>query len=268
MEELPRERSDHDYRRRRPLMNETSKPIARPSVVSAPRILVVEDEIDLALLISYNLEAEGYVVESVARGDEAELRLAENAPDLLILDWMLPGVSGIEICRRLRAREATRTLPIIIVTARREESERVRGLAVGADDYVVKPFSVIELMARVHALLRRSRPERIAERLYVGNLDLDRLTRRVRRGDRDIRLGPTDFRLLEYLLEKPGRVFSRAQLLDLVWGRSAEVDERTVDVHIGRLRKRLSKGKERDPIRTVRGAGYAIDESFGRTDWR
>ena len=222
----------------------------------------------MALLISYNLEAEGYVVESVARGDEAELRLAENAPDLLILDWMLPGVSGIEICRRLRAREATRTLPVIMVTGRREESERVRGLAVGADDYVVKPFSVIELMARVHALLRRSRPERIAERLHVGDLDLDRLTRRVRRGDRDIRLGPTDFRLLEYLLEKPGRVFSRPQLLDLVWGRSAEVDERTVDVHIGRLRKRLSKGRERNPIRTVRGTGYAIDDSFGGNDGR
>ena len=249
-------------------MNETSKPIAGPGVVSAPHILVVEDEIDVALLISYNLEAEGYVVESVARGDEAELRLAENTPDLLILDWMLPGLSGIEICRRLRAREATRTLPIIMVTARREESERVRGLAVGADDYVVKPFSVIELMARVHALLRRSRPERSAERLYLGDLDLDRLTGRVRRGDREIRLGPTDFRLLEALLEKPGRVLSRGQLLDLVWGRSAEVDERTVDVHIGRLRKRLSKGKERDPIRTVRSAGYAIDESCGRRDWR
>jgi two-component system phosphate regulon response regulator PhoB len=250
------------------LKNETSKSIARSSVVSAPRILVVEDEIDVALLISYNLEAEGYVVESVARGDEAELRLAESLPDLVILDWMLPGLSGIEICRRLRARETTRTLPVIMVTARNEESERVRGLAVGADDYVVKPFSVIELMARVHALLRRSRPERVAERLYVGDLDLDRLTHRVRRGDRDIRLGPIDFRLLEYLLEKPGRVFSRAQLLDLVWGRSAEVDERTVDVHIGRLRKRLSKGRERDPIRTVRGAGYAIDEGFGQNDRR
>jgi two-component system, OmpR family, phosphate regulon response regulator PhoB len=249
-------------------MNETIKDIAHPNVTSAPRILIVEDEIDVALLLSYNLEAEGYVVESVGRGDEAELRLAETAPDLLILDWMLPGVSGIELCRRLRAREATRTLPIIMVSARREESERVRGLAVGADDYVIKPFSVIELMARVHALLRRSRPERIAGRLYVGGLDLDRLTRRVRRGDRDIRLGPTDFRLLEYLLEKPGRVFSRAQLLDLVWGRSAEVDERTVDVHIGRLRKRLTKGKERDPIRTVRGAGYAIDDSLGRSDGR
>jgi two-component system, OmpR family, phosphate regulon response regulator PhoB len=249
-------------------MNETIKDIARLSVASAPRVLVVEDEIDVALLLSYNLEAEGYVVESVARGDEAELRLAENAPDLLILDWMLPGVSGIEICRRLRAREATRRLPIIMVSARRDESERVRGLAVGADDYVVKPFSVIELMARVRALLRRSRPERIAERLRAGDLDLDRLTRRVRRGDRDIRLGPTDFRLLEYLLEKPGRVLSRGQLLDLVWGRSAEVDERTVDVHVGRLRKRLTKGKERDPIRTVRGAGYAIDDPFGRSDWR
>jgi two-component system phosphate regulon response regulator PhoB len=244
-------------------MNRTSKDIAHLAAQSAPRILIVEDEADLALLIGYNLEAEGYVVESVARGDEAELRLAESAPDLVILDWMLPGVSGIEICRRLRARDATRTLPIIMVTARREEAERVRGLAMGADDYVVKPFSVPELMARVRALLRRSRPERIAERLYAGDLDLDRITRRVRRGERNIHLGPTDFRLLEYLLEKPGRVFSRAQLLDLVWGRSTEVDERTVDVHIGRLRKRLSKGREPDPIRTVRGAGYAFDDSFG-----
>ncbi|MGB7975866.1 MAG: phosphate regulon transcriptional regulator PhoB [Roseiarcus sp.] len=243
--------------------SETSNPLGRPNILSAPRILVAEDEIHIALLIADSLEAEGYVVETVARGDEAERRLAENPPDLLILDWMLPGVSGIEICRRLRARETTRTLPVIMVTARNQESERVRGLAVGADDYVCKPFSVIELMARVRALLRRSRPERVAERLYLGDLDLDRQTRRVRRGDRDIRLGPTDFRLLEYLIEKPGQVFSRAQLLDLVWGRSAEVDERTVDVHIGRLRKKLSKGKERDPIRTVRGGGYSIDEDFG-----
>jgi two-component system, OmpR family, phosphate regulon response regulator PhoB len=246
-------------------MNRTSKDIAHLAGASAPRVLIVEDEADLAWMIAYNLEAEGYVVESVGRGDEAELRLAENAPDLVILDWMLPGVSGIEICRRLRAREATRTLPIIMVTARREESERVRGLSIGADDYVVKPFSLPELMARVRALLRRSRPERIAERLYAGDIDLDRATRLVRRGDRIIRLGPTDFRLLEYLLERPGRVFSRAELLDLVWGRSAEIDERTVDVHIGRLRKRLAKGGERDPIRTVRGNGYAFDESFGRS---
>ena len=163
-------------------MNQARKESVRPGAASAPRILIVEDESDLALLLGYNLESEGYVVENVARGDEAELRLAENAPDLVILDWMLPGVSGLEICRRLRAREATRTLPVIMVTARGEEAERVRGLSVGADDYVVKPFSVPELMARVRALLRRSRPERIAERLYAGDLDLDRETRRVRRG--------------------------------------------------------------------------------------
>jgi two-component system phosphate regulon response regulator PhoB len=245
-------------------VNQARKDIVRSRGVSVPRILIVEDEADLSLLLGYNLEAEGYVVENVERGDEAELRLAENAPDLVILDWMLPGVSGLEICRRLRARESTRTLPVIMVTARGEEAERVRGLSVGADDYVVKPFSVPELMARVRALLRRSRPERIAERLFAGDIDLDRETRRVRRGVRDIHLGPTEFRLLEYLLEKPGRVFSRAQLLDGVWGQAAEIDERTVDVHVGRLRKALSKGRERDPIRTVRGTGYAFDETFGK----
>ncbi len=246
-------------------MNQARKDIARRGAASAPRILIVEDESDLSLLLGYNLEAEGYVVENVERGDEAELRLAENTPDLVILDWMLPGISGLEICRRLRARKSTRTLPVIMLTARGEEAERVRGLSVGADDYVVKPFSVPELMARVRALLRRSRPERIAERLYAGDLDLDRETRRVRRGMRDIHLGPTEFRLLEYLLEKPGRVFSRAQLLDGVWGQAAEIDERTVDVHVGRLRKALSRGRERDPIRTVRGTGYAFDETFGKT---
>jgi two-component system, OmpR family, phosphate regulon response regulator PhoB len=246
------------------MMNQARKEIVRPGAASAPRILIVEDESDLALLLGYNLESEGYLVENVTRGDEAELRLAENTPDLVILDWMLPGVSGLEICRRLRAREATRTLPVIMVTARGEEAERVRGLSVGADDYVVKPFSVPELMARVRALLRRSRPERIADRLYAGDLDLDRETRRVRRAGRDIHLGPTEFRLLEYLLEKPGRVFSRAQLLDGVWGQASEIDERTVDVHVGRLRKALSRGRERDPIRTVRGTGYAFDETFGK----
>jgi two-component system phosphate regulon response regulator PhoB len=173
-------------------------------------------------LIAYNLEAEGYVVESVASGDEAELRLAESPPDLVILDWMLPGVSGIEVCRRLRSSEQTRSVPVIMVTARHEESDRVRGLAVGADDYVVKPFSVVELMARVRALLSRSRAEGVAGRISFGDLSLDRLSRRVRRGDRDIHLGPTEFQVLEHLLEKPGRVFSRAQLLDLVWGRSAD----------------------------------------------
>src|ERR1700749_402219 len=181
---------------------------------AAPRIMVVEDESSLAMLLAYNLEAEGYLVDREERGDEAELKLAETTPDLIILDWMLPGVSGLEICRRLRAREATRTLPIIMLTARGEEAERVRGLSVGADDYVVKPFSVVELRAGGRALLRRSRPERVAERLYAGDLDLDRETRRVRRGVRDIHLGPTEFRLLEYLLGKPGGVFSRAQLLE------------------------------------------------------
>ena len=231
---------------------------------TAPRIMVVEDEPSLSLLLAYNLEAEGYAVARSERGDEAELMLAETTPDLLILDWMLPGVSGFEICRRLRAREATRDLPIIMLTARGEESERVRGLSIGADDYVVKPFSGPELMARVRSLLRRARPERVAGRLQVGDIALDRQTRRVRRGEREIHLGPTEFRLLEYLMEKPGRVFSRAQLLDAVWGMSAEIDERTVDVHVGRLRKAMVRGRERDPIRTVRGAGYSCDETFGK----
>ena len=231
---------------------------------TTPRILVVEDEAALALLLTYNLEAEGYAVSRAERGDEAEIMLAESVPDLVILDWMLPGVSGFEICRRLRVREATRDLPVIILTARGEESDRVRGLSIGADDYVVKPFSVPELMARVRSLLRRARPERIAGRLQAGELMLDRMARRVRRGERDIHLGPTEFRLLEHLMEKPGRVFSRAQLLDSVWGDAAEIDERTVDVHVGRLRKAIVRGRERDPLRTVRGAGYAFDETFGK----
>ena len=243
-------------------MNQTRKDIARPG--AEPRILVVEDESDLALLLAYNLEAEGYVVESVERGDEAEFRLAESPPDLVILDWMLPGVSGLEICRRLRARESTRTLPVIMVTAKGEEPERIRGLLVGADDYVVKPFSVPELMARVRALLRRSRPERIANHLSAGDVALDRETRCVRRGERNINLRPTEFGLLEFLLQKPGRVFTRQQLLDGIWGQAAEIDERTVDVHVGRLRKKLSKGRERNPIRTVRSVGYSFDETFGK----
>ena len=238
---------------------------ARPvTAVTAARILVVEDEAALSMLLSYNLEAEGFTVDRVERGDEAEVRLTETVPDLVILDWMLPGVSGLEICRRMRAREATRSLPVIMLTARGEESERVRGLAIGADDYVIKPFSVPELMARVHALLRRARPDRASGVLSAGDLALDRQNWRVRRGGRDIHMGPTEFRLLEHLMGKPGRVFSRAQLLDSVWGLSAEIDERTVDVHVGRLRKSLSSGNEKDPIRTVRGAGYAFDETFGR----
>ena len=231
---------------------------------AAPRILVVEDEAALSLLLTYNLEAEGYTVARAERGDDAEVMLAESTPDLVILDWMLPGVSGFELCRRMRARESTRDLPVIMLTARGEESERVRGLSIGADDYVVKPFSVPELLARVRSLLRRARPERIAGRLQAGDLMLDRTARRVRRGERDIHLGPTEFRLLEHLMEKPGRVFTRAQLLDSVWGDAAEIDERTVDVHVGRLRKAIVRGRERDPLRTVRGAGYSFDETFGK----
>lgn len=230
----------------------------------SPRILIVEDEEALAILIRYNLEAEGYVVEHVARGDEADLRLRESQPDLVILDWMLPGLSGIEICRRLRSRAESRALPVIMLTARGEESERVRGLMQGADDYLTKPFSVPELVARVHALLRRVKPERIADRLELGDLELDRVTKRVRRAGSEIHLGPTEYRLLEFLMASPGRVFARAHLLDGVWGQDVYVDERTVDVHVGRLRKALSRRGTTDPIRTVRGEGYAFDETFGR----
>jgi two-component system phosphate regulon response regulator PhoB len=230
----------------------------------AARILVVEDEEALTTLLRYNLEAEGYEVEAVARGDEADTRLKERIPDLVVLDWMLPGLSGIELCRRLRARPETRQLPIIMLTARGEESERVRGLATGADDYVVKPFSVPELLARLKSLLRRARPERVATILSFGDIELDRDKHRVRRSGRQVDLGPTEYRLLEFFLEHPGRVFSREQLLDSVWGRDIYIDERTVDVHIGRLRKLLNPDGEPDPIRTVRGAGYALDEQFAK----
>jgi two-component system phosphate regulon response regulator PhoB len=228
-------------------------------------ILIVEDEEALAVMLRYNLEAEGYGVETVARGDEADLLLKESTPDLVILDWMLPGLSGIELCRRLRARPETKQLPIIMLTARGEESERVRGLATGADDYIVKPFSVPELSARVRALLRRALPERLADVLAFGDLEVDREKKRVSRGGRPVDLGPTEYRLLEFLMERPGRVFSREQLLDGVWGSEIYIDERTVDVHVGRLRKALNRGQETDPIRTVRGAGYALDDRFGKT---
>jgi two-component system phosphate regulon response regulator PhoB len=228
------------------------------------RILIVEDEEPLTMLLRYNLEAAGYAVEVVARGDEAELKLAESLPDLVLLDWMLPGLSGIELCRRWRARPATARLPIIMLTARGEEGERVRGLATGADDYIVKPFSLPELIARIGALLRRVAPERVATVLTAGDIVLDRERRRVSRGGREILLGPTEFRLLEFLMQSPGRVYSREQLLDGVWGRDVYIDERTVDVHVGRLRKALNRGREPDPIRTVRGAGYALDERFAK----
>jgi len=227
------------------------------------RVLIVEDEEPIAVLLRYNLEAEGYAVETEARGDRVEQLVAEEPPDLVILDWMLPGVSGIEICRRLRAREQTRRLPILMLTARGEESERVRGLSIGADDYVTKPFSLPELLARVRSLIRRARPDLSDRLLEAGDIVLDRETFRVSRSTRDLMLGPTEFRLLEYLMRSPGRVYTRAQLLDGVWGRDSDIDERTVDVHVGRLRKAVSTDKEVDPIRTVRGAGYAFDERFG-----
>ena len=228
------------------------------------RILIVEDEDALTTLLRYNLEAEGYEVDAVARGDDAELRLRETVPDLVLLDWMLPGLSGIELCRRLRNRPTTARLPIIMLTARGEEGERVRGLATGADDYIVKPFSLPELIARIGALLRRASPERIAAVLRAGDIELDRERRRVSRGGREVPLGPTEFRLLEFLMQSPGRVFSREQLLDSVWGRDVYIDERTVDVHVGRLRKALNRGHDNDPIRTVRGSGYALDDQFGK----
>ncbi|MCF7644540.1 phosphate regulon transcriptional regulator PhoB [Pseudochrobactrum asaccharolyticum] len=223
-----------------------------------PRIAVVEDEEAISELLRYNLEAEGYQVDTILRGDEAEIHLRENVPDLLVLDWMLPGVSGIELCRRLRQRAETERLPIIMLTARGEESERVRGLAVGADDYVVKPFSTPELLARIKAMLRRANPSVLSHVLKVGEIVLDRQQHRVYRKEREIKLGPTEFRLLEYFMMAPGRVFSRTQLLDGIWGRDIYVDDRTVDVHIGRLRKAINTGREVDPIRTVRGAGYAF----------
>lgn len=225
----------------------------------APQITVVEDEEALSVLLRYNLEAEGYEVDTVLRGDEAEIKLQERVPDLLILDWMLPGLSGIELCRRLRIRPETERLPIILLTARGEESERVRGLSTGADDYVVKPFSTPELMARVRALLRRVKPETISTVLKAGDIELDRETHRVYRRGREIKLGPTEFRLLEFFMTSPTRVFSRSQLLDGVWGHDIYVDERTVDVHVGRLRKALNLSNMRDVIRTVRGAGYSLE---------
>jgi two-component system phosphate regulon response regulator PhoB len=227
-----------------------------------PRVLIVEDEEPLMLLLRYNLEAEGYEVDSVSRGDEAEIRLREQVPDIVLLDWMLPGLSGIELCRRIRARSETERLPVIMLTARGEEGDRIRGLSTGADDYIVKPFSVPELLARVRALLRRTKPAHIATLLRAGDIELDRETHRVRRANQELHLGPTEFRLLEFLMQSPGRVFSREHLLNAVWGHDVYIDERTVDVHVGRLRKAISMPGQRDPIRTVRGAGYSFDESF------
>jgi two-component system, OmpR family, phosphate regulon response regulator PhoB len=227
-------------------------------------ILIVEDETAIHQLLDYNLKAEGFRTRVVESGEDVHAAIIDEMPDLVLLDWMLPGLSGIEVCRLIRARPETQSLPIIMLTARGEESERVRGLATGADDYIVKPFSVPEVMARVRSILRRAKPDSVADALTQGDIVLDRARKRVTRGTRDVNLSPTEFRLLEYVMQQPGRVFTRAQLLDRVWGNDAEVDERTVDVHVGRLRKSLSRGKEPDPIRTVRTSGYAFDERFGK----
>jgi two-component system, OmpR family, phosphate regulon response regulator PhoB len=225
-----------------------------------PTILIVEDEPALIELLQYNLEADGFTVVVAATGSAAEEALASASFDLVLLDWMLPEISGIELCRRIRQRAETRTLPVIMLTARGEESDRVRGFSTGADDYVVKPFSVNEMMARVKALLRRSAPDRMADVLTYDNIELDRVAYRVRRSGRDVRLGPTEYRLLLHMMENRGRVLSRQQLIDGVWGRDGVVDERTVDVHVGRLRKALVADGEVDPIRTVRGGGYVLGE--------
>ncbi len=223
-----------------------------------PQVLVVEDEPAQREVLAYNLEAEGYGVAKAETGDDALMLVDETQPDVIILDWMLPGISGIEICRRLKSNLDTRKIPVIMLTARSEEADRVRGLETGADDYVVKPYSVIELMARVRTQLRRVRPSTVGERLEFEDIVLDAETHRVTRSGEGIKLGPTEFRLLSTFMEKPGRVWSREQLLDRVWGRDIYVDTRTVDVHIGRLRKALCQHGGGDPVRTVRGAGYAL----------
>ena len=226
--------------------------------ISQPKVLLVEDEPAQREVLAYNLEAQGFDVARAETGDDALILVDEETPDIILLDWMLPGVSGIEICRRLKSRKDTRSVPIIMLSARSEEVDRVRGLETGADDYVVKPFSVVELMARVRAQLRRTRPSSVGQRLEFEDIVLDSESHKVFRSEKPLKLGPTEFRLLTTFMEKPGRVWSREQLLDRVWGRDIYVDTRTVDVHVGRLRKALCQHGGKDPVRTVRGAGYAL----------
>ncbi len=228
-----------------------------------PSVLIVEDETALITLLRYNLEREGYRVFEARDGEEALIVADEAKPDVIILDWMLPHLSGIEVCRRLRGRMDLRNVPIIMLTARGEESDRIRGLDTGADDYITKPFSMTELLARLRAVMRRVRPGLSEDVVQIGDISMDRGSHRVRRAGRDIHLGPTEYRLLDHLMQFPGRVFSREQLLDTVWGSDVYVEARTVDVHVGRLRKALVADGERDPIRTVRSAGYSFDETFG-----
>ncbi|MFN6925535.1 MULTISPECIES: phosphate regulon transcriptional regulator PhoB [Tabrizicola] len=223
-----------------------------------PKVLLVEDEPAQRTVLAYNLEAEGFAVTQADNGEDAMMLVDEEEPDIIILDWMMPKVSGIEVCRRLKMRPETRSIPIIMLSARAEEVDRIRGLETGADDYVIKPYSVLELMARARAQLRRVRPSTAGVVLEHEDIRLDPESHRVYRGDKVLKLGPTEFKLLVTLMERPGRVFSREQLLDLVWGRDIYVDTRTVDVHVGRLRKSLMQYGGSDPVRTVRGAGYAL----------
>ena len=229
--------------------------------MSKPSILVAEDEGALITLLRYNLEREGYRVLEAQDGEEALLVAAEEKPDLVLLDWMLPQLSGIEVCRRLRGRQETRNVPIIMLTARGEETDRIRGLDTGADDYMTKPFAMTELLARLRAVLRRIRPSLAEDVVTVGDIEMDRGAHRVRRAGVEVHLGPTEYKLLDHLIQHPGRVFSREQLLDAVWGSDVYVEARTVDVHVGRLRKALNIEGVSDPIRTVRSAGYSLDEN-------
>jgi two-component system phosphate regulon response regulator PhoB len=228
------------------------------------KVLIVEDEADLSELLAYNFTREGYEVAQTFDGDEALFAVEDEDPDLVLLDWMLPNVTGIEICRQLRAREKTRNLPIIMLTARGQEADRIKGFERGADDYVTKPCSMSELLARSAALLRRANPQQVESAYVFHDISLDPQTQRVRRGARNVRLGPTEFKLLEVLIKRPGRIFERGDLLDRVWGRDADVEMRTVDVMVGRLRRALNRRGDLDPIRTVRAVGYALDETYGR----
>lgn len=229
---------------------------------AAPRALVVEDDASLSLHFRYNLEPRGYLVETIANGEEALTRLEEEPVDILIIEWDLPGLSGLEICQRLRAREATRRLPIVLLTTRPAEGDCLKAFAAGVDDYVVKPFFMSEMVARVRNMLRRSFSQAAGERLQASDIELDRAARRVRRGTREIHLGPQDFRILEYMLERPGRLFSREQLLKTLWREPADITPRVVDIHVNRIRRALREGEAPDPIRAVRGTGYVFDASF------
>jgi len=243
-------------------MSQEQKGQAFVGANAAPRAVVVEDDSSLSLHLRYNLEPRGYLVETIANGDDVLPRLAEKPADILILEWDLPGTSGLEICGRLRDREATRRLPIILLTTRPAEADCLKAYATGVDDYVVKPFFMSELVARMRNMLRRSRSDAAGERLQASDIELDRATRRVRRGDREIHLGPQDFRILEYMLERPGRLFSREQLLKNLWREPADIASRVVDIHVNRIRRALREGEAPDPIRAVRGTGYMFDANF------